>query len=96
MAEENISQEFRRKNIDEARNYFLEEIEQNELIRRKHKKFCEALNYIKHILISASTITGCISIFDFASWLDIPIGITSSAVGLKIGTIAAGVKSISQ
>ena len=29
MAEENISQEFRLKNIDETRNYLIEEINQN-------------------------------------------------------------------
>ena len=34
MAKENISQEFRLENIDETRNYFLEEIEQNELMSR--------------------------------------------------------------
>ena len=33
-----MSQEFRLKNIVEARNYFLEEIKQNELMRRNHKK----------------------------------------------------------
>ena len=38
MVEENISQKFRLKNIDEINNYFLEQIEQNELMRRKHKK----------------------------------------------------------
>ena len=32
MAEKNISQEFRLKNIDETRNYFVEEIERNDLI----------------------------------------------------------------
>ena len=32
MDEENINQEFRLKNIDEARNYFVKEIEQNELM----------------------------------------------------------------
>ena len=37
MVEENISQEFRLKHIDEGRNYFLEEIEENELISKKHK-----------------------------------------------------------
>ena len=31
MAEENISQEFRLKNIGETRNYFLEKIKQNKL-----------------------------------------------------------------
>ena len=34
------------KNIDETRNYLLEETEQNELMSRKHKKFCTTLNYI--------------------------------------------------
>ena len=31
MSEENISQKFRLKNIDESRNYFIKEINQNEL-----------------------------------------------------------------
>ena len=41
MFEENISQEFRLKNIDERRNYFIEEIKQNELISKKDKKVCK-------------------------------------------------------
>ena len=57
---------------------------------RKHKKVCTTLNYIKHFLILASTITGCISISSFVSLLGIPIRITSSAIGLKIS--AAGIK----
>ena len=40
MGEENISKEFRLKNIDETRNYLIEEINQNELISEKHKKVC--------------------------------------------------------
>ena len=44
MAEENINQEIRLKNIDEIRNYFLKEIQQNELISKKHKKVCKALS----------------------------------------------------
>ena len=38
MAEENIRQELRLKNIGKARNYLIEEINQNELISKKHKK----------------------------------------------------------
>ena len=87
-----MSQEFRLKNINETRNYFLEEIEQNELMSRKHKKVCTTLNYIEHFLILASTITGCVSISAFASLIGIPIGITSSAIGLKICAITAGIK----
>ena len=59
---------------------------------RKHKKVWTTLNYIEHFHILASTITGCISICDFASLLGIPIGIMSSARGLKVCTIATGIK----
>ena len=75
-----MSQERRLKNIDETRNYFLDE------------KVCTALNYIKHVLILASTITGCISISDFASLIGIPIGIRGSIVRLKLCAITAGIK----
>ena len=59
---------------------------------KKHKKVCAKLNYIEHFLILASSIAGCISIFDFASLIGIPIGITSSAIGLKICALTAGIK----
>ena len=53
MAEQKISQEFKLKNIDKTRHYFLEEIEQNDLMSRNHKKLCTTLNYIEHFLILA-------------------------------------------
>ena len=62
MVEENISKEFRLKNIDKTRNYFLEEIEQNGLMSKKHIKVCATLNYIEHFLILVSAITRRISI----------------------------------
>ena len=55
-----MSQEFRLKNINETRNYFLEEIEKTEVINKKHKEVCATLNYIEHFLILTSTIIGCI------------------------------------
>ena len=59
MVEENITQEFKLKNIYETRDYFLEEIEKNELICRKHKKGCANLSYIDTFFsMLASTITG--------------------------------------
>ena len=93
MVEEIRSQEFKLKNIDETRNYFPEEIEQNELISRKHKKVCTILNYFEHFLVLATAITGCISISALASLLGIPIGITNFAIGLKICAITAGINS---
>ena len=59
---------------------------------RKHKKVCTILNYTEHFLILASTITGCILISVFASIMGIPVGITSSAIGLNVCAVAAGIK----
>ena len=58
---------------------------------RKHKKFCKTVNYIKHFLILASTITGLFPFLLFASLVAIPIGITSSAIRLEICAITAGI-----
>ena len=46
-----------------------------------NKKICIVLSYIEHLLIS-----------DFASVVGIPIGITSSDVGLKVFAITAIIK----
>ena len=59
---------------------------------KNYKKICTTLNFIKHLLILASVLTGCISVFTFASLVGIPIGITSSTVKLKICAIASGIK----
>ena len=52
-------------------------------MRKKHKEACGNLNYFEHSLLFISAVTGCVSIFAFASLVGIPIGITSSALGLK-------------
>ena len=43
MSKENISQEFRLKEIDETKNDVTEEIKQNELSSKKHKKVSKIL-----------------------------------------------------
>ena len=60
---------------------------------RELKKVSTTLNYIEHFLILASTITECISTSAFSSLIGIPVGIMSSAIGLKIFRIAAGNKN---
>ena len=74
------------------KDYFLEKIEQNELMSKKYQKVCTTLSHIEHFVILASIITGCISISAFASLLGLPIGITSSAIELKTCAITAGIK----
>ena len=84
LVEEKIILEFRLKNIDETRNYFVEEIDQNELMNNKRKMVCKTIDYIEHFLILVSTVTGRISISTFDSLAGVSIGIMSSAIGLKI------------
>ena len=91
MSEENISQEFKLKNIDD-RNYLIEEINQNELMTEKHKNVYRVLKYIEQLYIVISTITGFVSNSAFACLVAFLIGITSSAIQLKICEITAGIK----
>ena len=53
-----------------------------------------ALNYIEHFLILAFTITGYVYISAFAFLFGILTGITSSAIGLKVCTLTAGIKKV--
>ena len=64
----------------------------NDLMSEKYKKTCKYLNYVEHLLILVLTVTGCISISAFTSLVCVPVGITISAVGIKICAITAGIK----
>ena len=44
------------KNTEEIKNYFLKEIDQNELISKSHEKVCTILNHFEHLLILASAV----------------------------------------
>ena len=44
------------------------------------------------MLILVSTVTGCFSVSVFAPLVCVPVGITSSTVGLNICVIIAGIK----
>ena len=81
------SQEFRLKNRDETKNYFIEEISQNNLISKKNKKVWRSLNYINHLLNLASAVLFCVSVFALISSIVILIGVVCSAVGVKIPEI---------
>ena len=76
------SLKFRLKKIDETRNYLLEEINNHDLMSEEYKKRCKYLNYVEHLLILVSTATGCFSISALASLVCVPVGTTSSSVGI--------------
>ena len=95
MVEENKSQEFRLKNIDESRYYFLKNVKQNELVSKNNKQVSLTLNYIGHFLMLASATTGCVSISS-TSLIGILIGITSPKMNLKLVQKLSELESISQ
>ena len=80
---EEANLEFRLTKNDEKRNYLLDEIKNKYLLSEKYKKACKYLNYVEHMLILASTITGCVSVSAFASLAHVPAGITSFSIGKK-------------
>ena len=55
----------------------------------KYKNTCKYLNYFKHLLILALTVTGCVWISVFALLVCVLVGIKSSTVALKICAITA-------
>ena len=70
----------------------MEEINQSELMGKKYKKVYRVLDYIEHLFILISTVSGCVFVGAFASLVGITIGITSSAIALKICVISGGIK----
>ena len=91
MTEKNLRQKFRKKNIDEKRNYLSEKVIQNDLKSKKHKTVFTVLNYIEHQLIFVFPVSGRVSISAF-TLAGIHIGIASSEIELKICVITAGIK----
>ena len=86
------SLEFILKKIDQTRNCLLEEINHNGLTSEKYKRTCKYLNYVEHQCILVLIVTSGVSISAFASLVCVRVGITSSAVGIKICAITAGIK----
>ena len=86
---EEISLEFRLVKIYERRNYLLHEIKHNDLMSEKQKKTCKYWNYVEHLLILASTISGCVSISALGSLVCAPIGVTTFTIGIIIYGITA-------
>ena len=68
------------------------EIKYKALRSKKYKKTCKYLNYVKHLLMLVLTIADFVLISAFVSLICVPVGITSSAVEIKICIITARIK----
>ena len=91
---EETSPEFRLRKVNETRNCLLDEIKHNDLKSEGYKETCKYLNYVEHLFILVSATTFCVSISAFASLsVCVPVGITISAVGIKIFVITAEIET---
>ena len=59
----------------------------------KYKNTCKYVIYVEDLLISVSTVTGCVLISRFLSSVCVPVGITRSSVGINISATTAGIKT---
>ena len=75
--------------MKEIRDYFIKEIDQNELLSNQSKKVCTTLNYNEHFFTLVFAVTICISISAFASLIDISKLVMSSTIQLNICVIIA-------
>lgn len=59
---------------------------------KKAKKTCTCTSN-EHLLIFPPTVTGCVTISAFAFLVAIPACIVSSAIGIRVCPITAGIKN---
>ena len=93
IKEENISQSLDLKKIKWVTSYFIEEMNQNELMRKKYKKVSRVPSFIEKVLILASAVTEYASISALASLVGSFVPILSSALELKIWAQTAWAKT---
>ena len=81
------------KKIKWVTSYFIEEMNQNELMRKKYKKVSRVPSFIEKVLILASAVTEYASISALASLVGSFVPILSSALELKIWAQTAWTKT---
>ena len=62
------------------KTYFIEEINQNELISKTHKKIFDVLKYTEYLLILVHIVNGCVSICSIAPLVSIPVDSNISTI----------------
>ena len=89
----NDEQQFRLKQINEIKDYFVPEIKEKELMSKT--LFCNiAFDYFDKSLIVLSVATGSISIASFATVIGAPVGIASASFSLAFSISTGIVKKV--
>ena len=89
----NDPQQFRLKNPDEIKNYFIPEIKERELMIKRLSKYIASFDYFDKSLIVLSVTTGSISIASFATVIGAPVGMMSASCSLAFSITTEFVKN---
>ena len=83
-------QQCRLNKINEIKDYFVAEIKERELMRKRLSKYIASFEYFDKSLIVLHITTGSISIASFESVIGAPVGIASASFSLE-SSISAGI-----
>ena len=83
-------QQFRLKRINEIRDYFVAEIKERNLMRKRLSKYIASFDYFDKSLILLSVTTSSISIASFATVIGAPVGIVSASFS-HVFSISTGI-----
>ena len=89
--------QFRLNRINEIRDYFVAEIKERELMRKRLSKYIGSFDYFDKSLIVLSVTTSIISIASFATVIGVLVGIVSAtftlAFSISTGIIKKAIKT---
>ena len=80
------NQQFGLNKISEIEDYFIAEIKERELMKKKLSKYISFFDYFDKSFIVLSITSGSISIASFATVSGIPVGITSLSLAFSLCT----------
>ena len=78
----NDQQQFRLRNSNEIKNYFIAKIKERELMSKRLSKYIASFDYFDKSLIVLSAVTGSISISSFTTLIGVPVGMISASCSL--------------
>ena len=88
------NQQFRLNKISEIEEYFIAEIKERELMRKKLSKYISFFDYFDKSLIVLSETSGGFSIASLTTAIGVPIGITSASFSLAFSLCTGLVKKL--
>ena len=90
----NDQQQFRLKQINEIKDYFIAEIKESELLSKRLSKYIASLDCFNKSFIFLSVATSSISIASFETVIGAPVGIVRATVILAFSFLTGIVKKL--